>query len=254
MKVFGGILLLLLVAAIIGAYAYARGVAALTPEERRERHALQAHRRAVDAHQAAIRTADQALRKAESAHARDVRKAQRALDRATALGDSTIASFAGKTGKVKVSATQIKVPSGVFPMNPRVQAAVDTAGELVVSRRPTLTRMAAGGLLFGPIGALLGAGVTKKEVADKRELYLLIEGDEFASLIQCDPDKGQKARQTATAINQAARQSETFLKNKARSIETARKRLREAQGSTAEVEAAQAARAEVHANQAGTLP
>jgi hypothetical protein len=91
------------------------------------------------------------------------------------------------------------------------KATCDAASNLVVTQRATLTRMAAGGLLLGPLGAVLSLGFQKKNVEDHRELYLLIEAPTFAGFVQCPPQDGAKARRFAMAINLAASTSEDVI-------------------------------------------
>ena len=84
-------------------------------------------------------------------------------------------------------------------------ATVDTAGNLAVSKRPTLTRMAAGGILLGPLGAVGSLAFQKRKDVDMRELYLMVETEQFAAVVQCPADDGMKARQFAAAITTAGR-------------------------------------------------
>ena len=86
-----------------------------------------------------------------------------------------------------------------------MDAAVDAAGNLAVTKRSTLTRMAAGGVLLGPVG-LLGGGMMKKtQKHDTRELYLLIETPTFVAALACKPDDGAKVRAFAAKVKTAYR-------------------------------------------------
>jgi hypothetical protein len=76
------------------------------------------------------------------------------------------------------------------------KASVETDGEMI--RRFTATRL----ILLGP----LALAFRKKK--DKRELYLMVEGKDFAFVAPCNPKKGLEARQFAAAINTAASQAE----------------------------------------------
>ena len=83
--------------------------------------------------------------------------------------------------KVELWEDRIEVPQGdkkhYFKDGP-VKASVDAAGNLSVTTGPEQ-----------------GMGVY-----DKRELYLTIEGPDFASLIQCRPDDGPRVRVLAAKI------------------------------------------------------
>jgi Short C-terminal domain len=93
----------------------------------------------------------------------------------------------------------------VYLMDENVRATVDTAGSISISRRPTLTRMAAGSILPG--SALIpGFALAKKETFDSRELYFLLEHPAGAAVIQVDPQYGHVTRQVAAGINAAAAQ------------------------------------------------
>jgi hypothetical protein len=141
---------------------------------------------------------------------RQSRRAQRDLARQVATLEKTRAELTDARGKfvaqyrgVKLWECWISTPTGEGPVE-AVRATCDTASNMVVSQRATLTRMAAGGLLLGPLGAILSLGFQKKQVEDHRELYLLIESPVFACLVQCPPDEGAKARRFSMAVNLAA--------------------------------------------------
>ena len=70
------------------------------------------------------------------------------------------------------------------------RASVDTDGEVV--RRFTATRL----MLLGPFALAF------KKKKDRRGLYLMVEGDGFAFVAECDPKKGAHARKFAALINQ----------------------------------------------------
>lgn len=81
------------------------------------------------------------------------------------------------------------------------RAYVETGGQ--ISRRPTLTRVGAGALVAGPVGAILGGMFSKK--VDQRELYLMIDGDKASWLVPVHPRRSGEARQFANAVNSSAR-------------------------------------------------
>jgi len=72
--------------------------------------------------------------------------------------------------------------------------------------------MAAGGLLLGPLGALVaGAGFKKDRQYDMRELYLLVEAPAFASIGQFNPDTAAQVREFAFDVNNASRAALGFI-------------------------------------------
>lgn len=81
-------------------------------------------------------------------------------------------------------------------------AEVDTAGQ--VRDRATLTRIAGGALVAGPVGAVVG-GLLRKRV-DERETWLLITGSKADWVVPVRGPQTGAARQFATALNNAARE------------------------------------------------
>jgi hypothetical protein len=95
-----------------------------------------------------------------------------------------------------------------------VTATVETAGDL--GRRMSATRTVGGGLLLGPLGAVLGAVAKKK--TDDRQVFLLIEGPEFAWAVDVKMERGvaatkannqtiKKARKFAAEVTTAGKQA-----------------------------------------------
>jgi hypothetical protein len=78
-----------------------------------------------------------------------------------------------------------------------VKFTVDTAGNMMVTRRHTLTRFALIGVfsVFTP----------KATEHDNRELYFLAEHPDWASIAKLNPDAGMGARQAAQAATVAGR-------------------------------------------------
>ena len=77
-----------------------------------------------------------------------------------------------------------------------------TSGQ--ISRRFDWGNTITGGVLFGPLGAVVGAGEKKK---DDRELYLLISGPERVWSVKLNPKDSGLAHQFAAAANTAALQA-----------------------------------------------
>lgn len=91
-----------------------------------------------------------------------------------------------------------------YNLDASVQARVESGGS--IDRRTTATRVAAGALLTGGVGAIVGA-IAKKRI-DLRELYLVVEADEWAELVELKPKQGAQARELAQKINLAARSTD----------------------------------------------
>lgn len=80
-------------------------------------------------------------------------------------------------------------------------ASFETAGD--IGERSTLTRAAAGGLLFGPAGMITGAMFKKK--VDRREFYISIDGPEQFWVAPVNPNLGLQARQFVAWVNSVSR-------------------------------------------------
>jgi hypothetical protein len=104
--------------------------------------------------------------------------------------------MAERFGGVTIKGDQIGHKDGAGPIA-GARATVDTAGE--IEKRYTATRF----LLAGPFALAF------KKKKDKRELYLMVEGEGFAFVEQVDPKKGADARKFAARINTLSSQAQT---------------------------------------------
>jgi hypothetical protein len=82
---------------------------------------------------------------------------------------------------------------------------LETAGQLMHSKRPTLTRMAMGSVLPGT-ALIPGLALQKTEIHDTRELFFLVEHPEWHRLVKIDPQYAAGVRELVVAVNQAARE------------------------------------------------
>jgi hypothetical protein len=242
------VLFLLLVAAgaaltiwlVIRSRAKAR-VAALSPAERELHDARLEYRSRITAAERALDTATK-----ERTHR--LKASEKAVAKAHSATTQTLASYRGRDGAASVTPMSIVVPQGTFPLTASVSATVDTAGNLATSSRSTLTRVGAGAMLFGPVGAIVGATAKKTRMHDTRELYLLVQGDQFATLITCNPDDGAHVRQFAIAVRQAALNADAARAALAQSVAQAEQALAWEQQNTAPVDAARSALHQVTAD------
>jgi hypothetical protein len=220
-----------------------RRIGAMSAEER-------AHHDAVLEYKADVLTAENLMQVEQKSRESRLRAAQKQLNKASAIGQNQLGLVWGKEGMVTLRQHEIKVPHGTYALDENVRATVDTAGNLATSRRATLTRMTAGGLLGGPIGILAGGLLTKGKVHDTRELYLMVEGSDFATLLTCKPDSGSRVRQFAANVNQAARQSQSLRVQRAAAIRQANADLENEKDNIGSLSSAEARLAEVRANTA----
>jgi hypothetical protein len=177
--------LIVLVVLIVGS-----GVVALvlrSARQAKERARITAMTPAEREHHDATVEYTAAVTSAEKAHsgeeeARDIRlkAAGKALAVAEHLGNRKLGSYTGKNGRVSLTETRITTPQGTFLLDPTVNAIVDTA--------------------------------------ENRELYLLVEGTGFATLITCKPDDGPTVRQLAIAIMQAGMYSANLIAERTRAV------------------------------------
>src|SRR2546426_438490 len=104
-------------------------------------------------------------------------------DAETALTDAQWASIRGDNAK----ALEILRAAG------RVQARVETSGNVFITQRPTLTRMALGAALPGT-ALIPGLAFQKKKKHDHRQLYLIVEHPEWSIVESLDPRHETAAR------------------------------------------------------------
>jgi hypothetical protein len=220
-----------------------RLIDAMSPEQRH-------HYDAVEAHASRVAEAATIVKSESNAREHRLKTAEKQLEIAHEFGHAIVGQHSGKGGSVTVYQHQIVTEQGTYPMSDIVHASVDTARNLVTSRRPTLTRMAAGGILFGPVRLLAQGLLTKGKVHDNRELYLMIEGPGIAVLIDCKPDDGAKVRTFAMEVNRAAIAAESVAAIRAGMISHAMAELFDEHAATGPLLAAVAALEEATADTA----
>jgi hypothetical protein len=81
----------------------------------------------------------------------------------------------------------------------------EVAGSVTEGRRSTVTRTAAGGVVAGPVGALIGHAAKKK--ANTSSAVLTINGENWTRSVEVAPTQYRDAVRFAQAVNLAARRS-----------------------------------------------
>lgn len=207
------------------------------PSPRRlRRDAKRAARDARRAYDRAVHAADRALRDAERNRENELHVARTQL----AAAEDPRGGRVGEYRKVVLYERVIVTPNGYEVSVRGASATVDAAGSIAVTQRPTLTRAAAGGLLFGPIGVLGSLASRKREVHDTRELYLIIETEAGGIVVECPGGDGLVARQFAVAIGTAARHLDALDAQRATMASAARSTLIRLEADTRTVDAARA--------------
>jgi hypothetical protein len=211
-------------------------------------------------HLVAVKQAEKRIKKAERDYDSRVTNARKAI--ASAQAGQEVAKFRTKEpqpaeGSWKemlrndaqtflLTGTTVKLPSGTHALTPNVKAQVDTAGNLVeyATGRTTLTRMGVGAVIAGPLGLMVGMGAKKsgKKTRDVRELYIMIEGDDWADTLKVHADEGQKARAFAQQVNVAARNVERASAEQEQAIRKARQHLTTAERDRTAIEVAHSQR------------
>lgn len=190
----------------------------------------------------AVKRAELELLKAKGAHKARVMLAERKLKKVQEQGQEQLGSYSGKDRKrVVLWADRVQVPldSGSANVtyeehhfkNGPVEATVDTAGNLAVSKRATLARWAVYGSTYASL-------FKKTEKHDTRELYLMVEGPDFASLVNCPPDDGPKVRAFAMQITTASKSAASVLQAREQAIAQATQELEAVRNDRAGIEAA----------------
>jgi hypothetical protein len=210
----------------------------------RQRQLIKQHATATKTHSSAIKVAEKEVKSAQSAYDKRVSGLERELRAFRDPDGRRLGFYRGIT----LSELSINTPQGKSSLI-GATATVDTAGNLAVTRRATLTRTVAGGVLFGPVGAIIGgAGFKKAKNNDVRELYLMIETPTLVAVVECPADQGMKARTFAAQITTAAKQAEAIAAGRPQQIAAAEVQLTAAREDTAALEAAQRKLAEVAAD------
>ncbi len=194
-----------------------------------------------------ISDAGKAVRREEKAHDNAINLAERQVTEA----ESPTGRALGQFGAIRLFERIIVTPQGTSFLQ-GARATVDTAGNLAVQSRSTFTRMAAGGLLLGPVGVVAGGVAKKNKVLDMRELYLLVDTPTLSSVIQCPPNAGLTARSFAAAINTAAANFQAIEARRPALIAAAQSALDRARADVGMLNAAKEALAQAEAD-AGML-
>jgi DNA repair exonuclease SbcCD ATPase subunit len=146
---------------------------------------------------------------------KNVSTAEKELQKSIASGQKPLGYYKG----VKLYENRVETPQGTAYFEKQtVSAMADTAGNIAMTQRVTLTRLVAGGIIGGLI-------FPKKKTHDSRELYLVVQTDSFGSVVECDPEHGPKVRQFAMSINNTAQNAAALKERREKAIADARQRL-----------------------------
>jgi hypothetical protein len=224
-------------------------IAAAALKDRRAWNALSAvqqeHQRQIKAADKQVKAADRSYSSAVNTVRRDLQQARSAKKLARFKTDYVGGwkdAFAG-TRECVLYDDRIKTPSGEHALTASTSAMVDTAGNFMHSSRSTVTRMAAGTAIAGPLGFLVGVAAKKGKTVDSRELFLMIEGPDWADSLVCEPDKdARKVREFAQAVNLAARNVERVTAAREKRVRELEEHLRRVEADRGAIEQAEAAR------------
>lgn len=122
----------------------------------------------------------------------------------TAKSEITSGKAIAKHGRVHLYSDRVVTPSGQFPLEPELSAAVDTAG--AISSRVTATRL----VLTGPFALAM------KKKKDDRELFLYVDSPAGQHVEPCRPEDQARVRLFASKITTAARQAKPGVSQEAR--------------------------------------
>jgi DNA repair exonuclease SbcCD ATPase subunit len=166
-----------------------------------------------------------------------LKSAEKALRDAEQSGQKKLGSYKDVT----LYEDRVKTAQGTAKLTPEVTASADTAGNLAVTKRITLTRLAAGGIVGGLV-------FQKKQKHDTRELYLLVETPEFANVTEGNADDGAKVRELAAKITTAGRNAANVARLREQAIESAKRELEQARSDRTAIETAEDALRQVEAD------
>lgn len=214
---------LVLIIAGVAVYLYLRHrqrIAAMSPQER-ELHEAQKE------YELRVKEAEKSRKQIVTAAGKEVSKAEAELSEAKRMGSRPCGSYKS----VRLFEDRVVTPHGTFSFHDgMVQAVADTTGNLAVSQRATVTRLATGGCIAGPLGAIMaGVAAPKKKEHDTRELYLLIESDAGGSVVECKPDDGAKVRQLAVSISNASKRWSGIQQEAEQAVDAATQALDQAE-------------------------
>ena len=120
----------------------------------------------------------------------------------SARQDKVLTSASGST--IEVWSRRIRCGNQEYLVDEFVDAQVYQDGEIQITQRPTLTRMAAGSILPG--SALIpGLAFQKKKKNDMRETVFTVSGVDWTLKVEISPNQVTSARSIATQINQVAK-------------------------------------------------
>lgn len=228
------------IALIVVLVLAAAAVAFLIVRKRREKSDLEQLSPEEQRRHADIVVADRAVREAQKAYDAGVRQADKAL--AAARTPRTLASVGGVT----LTETSIIVNGNARPLTPGITAQVDATGDIqkYATSRTTATRVVAGAMLAGPVGAIVGGSAKKGKVHtnDTRQLYLIVTGPNWQEVVQLNPDWGTQARQLAATLYNVAPHAAHHLQQYQARVAQAEQAHRAAVANTGPLDASRQAR------------
>ena len=185
---------------------------------------------------------DKAVTAAQRAYDQGVKGAEKTLKKA--MTPKQLASAGSSNWVTPIS---LRLNGNDHDLTQDVVAALDITGTVrdETTQRTSLTRIAVGGLVAGPIGAVVGAAArkTEQQTIDTREHYVMVTGPDWQEVVKLGPEAGEKARSLGPAINVAAKNGISAHITHAERIGEAERELARATADTAALDKARGDRA-----------
>lgn len=219
--------LIVVVTLLLRSRQRAKLLARLTPQE------LETHQQCM--------AGDKAIAAAQAEYDKARKIAEKALKKT-----QTPAKLAAAGGGNFVTPISLRLNGNDHPLTQDVVAVLDTTGTVrdQTIQRTSLTRIAVGGIVAGPIGAVVGAAAQKTEQhkIDTREHYVMVTGSDWQEVVKLGPEPGEQARSLTQAINVAAKNVIPARITHEEAIREAETELARATADTASLDGAKALR------------